>query len=544
MRPGLKSVACAAICAAAVPSIALANRAHGHHHRDHKPRHVLLISVDGLHQSDLQQWVDANPGSTLAGLVQRGTNFVNARTSFPSDSFPGMLAMATGGTSKSTGVYYDDSYDRTYYPAEDTTCSGPQGTEFIYAEPVDKNPDALNGGVSAHNGASIDSTKLARTKNAAGQCVPVYPNELLRVNSIFDVIHNAGLRTAWSDKHPAYQLLSGRNPHSIDDLYTPEVNSLATSGPGPAGGDWTSSEPRIQTYDSSKVQAVLDQIAGKPSTCVDVGPCTQVGVPAIMGMNFQAVSVGQKLPDPGTPVPAGTLPTAGGYAADGSFNVNMRSAMQFVDRSLGQMVDALKAQGLSDSTEIIISAKHGQSPIDYTKLRRVNPDDINAVVTNTTGAQFSSTSALNQQTSSVTDDVALIWHSTPFQNKSQDMIAAFNQPANRQAFDIAQVISGRRLHRLFGDPASDARVPDVIIQPHPGGLYSLSKKKVAEHGGGAPDDRHVALLVVGPSAGGAATVDEPVTTTQVAPTILRFLGLNPWSLDAARQEGTEVLPAG
>jgi hypothetical protein len=542
MRPRLKLGLCAAVCTAALPSIALANRSGDHNHRGHKPRHVLLISVDGLHQSDLQQWVNANPGSALAGLVDRGTNFTHARSTFPSDSFPGMLALATGGTPKSTGVYYDDSYDRTYYQSQDTTCTGPQGTEFIYAEPIDKNPDALDGGVSAHNGASIDPTLLARTKAVGGQCVPVYPNELLRVNSIFDVIHGAGLRTAWSDKHPAYQLLSGRDPHSIDDLYTPEVNSKATSGPGPAGGDWTSSEPRIQIYDSNKVQAVLDQIAGKPSTCVDIGPCNPVGVPAILGMNFQAVSVGQKLPDPNTQVPPGTLPTVGGYAADGSFNVNMQSAMQFVDDSIGKFVQALNAEGIADSTEIIISAKHGQSPIDYRKLTRVNPDDINAVVTNTTGAQFSSTSALNQQTSSVTDDVALIWLSTPFQNKSQDMISAFTQPANRQAFDIGQVISGRRLHHLFADPATDPRVPDVILQPHPGGLYSLSKKKVAEHGGGAPDDHNVALLVVNPGGESGGTVDERVTTTQVAPTILRYLHLNPWALDAVRKEGTEVLP--
>jgi hypothetical protein len=541
MRPSFKVGCCALACAVAAPSIALADRGEGHHH---KPRHVLLISVDGLHQSDLQQWVDRNPGSALAGLVRRGTNFTHARSTFPSDSFPGTLALATGGTPKSTGVYYDDSYDRTYYQSQDTSCTGPQGTEFIYAEPIDKNPDALDGGVSAHNGASIDPTLLARTKTAGGQCVPVYPNQLLRVNSIFDVIHNAGLRTAWSDKHPAYQLLSGRDPHSIDDLYTPEVNSKATSGPGPAGGDWTSSEARIQIYDSNKVQAVLDEIAGKPSTCVDIGPCNHVGVPAILGMNFQAVSVGQKLPDPNIPVPAGALPTVGGYAADGSFNVNMQSAMQFVDDSVGKFVQALKAEGIADSTEIIISAKHGQSPIDYRKLTRVNPDDINALVTSKTGAAFAdpNSNLLNQQTSSVTDDVALIWLSTPFQSKSGDLIAALKEPANRQAFDTASVISGRPLHRLFGDPAIDPRVPDVIVQPHPGGLYSLSKKKVAEHGGGAPDDHNVALLVVKPGRDGGDAVDERVTTTQVAPTILRFLNLNPWALDAVRQEGTEVLP--
>jgi hypothetical protein len=33
-----------------------------------------------------------------------------------------------------------------------------------------------------------------------------------------------------------------------------------------------------------------------------------------------------------------------------------------------------------------------------------------------------------------------------------------------------------------------------------------------------------------------------VGTAQVAPTILKALGLNPWQLYAVRQEGTPVLP--
>jgi hypothetical protein len=35
-------------------------------------RHVLLLSVDGLHQSDLAWYVDRHPSSALAKLVHRG----------------------------------------------------------------------------------------------------------------------------------------------------------------------------------------------------------------------------------------------------------------------------------------------------------------------------------------------------------------------------------------------------------------------------------------------------------------------------------------
>src|SRR5437762_7439016 len=75
--------------------------------------HVLLLSVDGLHAGDLQRFVDTHPKSALAWLTARGRTFTHATATKPSDSFPGLLAMTTGGTPRSTGVYYDDGYDRT-----------------------------------------------------------------------------------------------------------------------------------------------------------------------------------------------------------------------------------------------------------------------------------------------------------------------------------------------------------------------------------------------------------------------------------------------
>src|SRR4029077_8488825 len=59
--------------------------------------HVLLISVDGLHQSDLAWYVQTHPESNLAALMTRGVDYSNASTPFPSDSFPGMVGQATGG---------------------------------------------------------------------------------------------------------------------------------------------------------------------------------------------------------------------------------------------------------------------------------------------------------------------------------------------------------------------------------------------------------------------------------------------------------------
>lgn len=74
---------------------------------DHGGRgaHVLLVSVDGLHQSDVDWYVSTHPSSTMAGLVAHGVDYTKASTPFPSDSFPGLVAQVTGGNPSSTGIY-------------------------------------------------------------------------------------------------------------------------------------------------------------------------------------------------------------------------------------------------------------------------------------------------------------------------------------------------------------------------------------------------------------------------------------------------------
>src|SRR5262245_4947927 len=109
--------------------------------------HVLLVSVDGLHQSDLSWYVSHHPASALADLLRGGVDFTNAQTPFPSDSFPGMVGMVTGGNPRSTGVYYDDSWNRSLLPAGTTDCAhATAGTEVTYFEQLDRDPSRLDAG--------------------------------------------------------------------------------------------------------------------------------------------------------------------------------------------------------------------------------------------------------------------------------------------------------------------------------------------------------------------------------------------------------------
>jgi predicted AlkP superfamily pyrophosphatase or phosphodiesterase len=82
------------------------------------------ISVDGLHALDLARFVDSHPNSALAELSRHGITCSNTRTPANTDSFPGLLALVTGGSPISHGLFYDVSYDRTIFDPTNTTCAG------------------------------------------------------------------------------------------------------------------------------------------------------------------------------------------------------------------------------------------------------------------------------------------------------------------------------------------------------------------------------------------------------------------------------------
>src|SRR4029077_456036 len=87
-------------------------------------RHVLLISIDGMHALDFENCVRANTCPNLRALGRTGVNYTRTSTSRPSDSFPGLMAIVTGGTPKTVGAYYDVAYDRVLAPPMNNTGNG------------------------------------------------------------------------------------------------------------------------------------------------------------------------------------------------------------------------------------------------------------------------------------------------------------------------------------------------------------------------------------------------------------------------------------
>jgi YVTN family beta-propeller protein len=550
--------------------------------------HVLLLSVDGLHQADV---ADPNLTGDLTNILKLqsgGVNYTNAHTTSPSDSFPGTLSFLTGALPGTTGVFYDDAYSRTLFaPGSDVTTAKP-GTETTYFEAIDKNPALISGGGN-FDATSIDPTTLPL--NSKGQ--PVYPNQFLQVNTVFDVAHQAGLYTAFSDKHPAYQIANGTDPNAINDFYGPEINSttalydpvakktvdanaLLAANPftdvsryvlvdpstdpiGPFDASGISLDPNLindtthnllltEKYDDLKVQAILNEIAGQPSHPSPL--ITNPQVPALFGMNFQAVSVAQKyfkggidlLPN-GDTVPSHVL----------------EAAMMHTDASIGKIIAALHntkdpvaGGSLWNTTEVVLTAKHGQTP-------RVNPAGIMADSTlpnllNNAGATVAQATQ---------DDVSLIWlqdqaNTAKAVKTLQNFINTGTIDVNVQGTHsvlkasqvIDKILSGPDLVAAgLGDPAKNATTPDIIVVLKPGFIWVGNPLKFtfkrAEHGGFSNDDTHIALIVGGgalDSSVRGTTVDTPVQTKQIAVTALNSLGLNSDQLQGAVIEGTRGLP--
>jgi|KBSMisStandDraft_5_1062788.scaffolds.fasta_scaffold62690_3 arylsulfatase A-like enzyme len=467
--------------------------------------HVLVVSLDGFHDFDLTDYIHNHPSSALAALVQRGRRYTNATSTGPSDSFPATLAMFTGGSPVSTGVYYDVSWDDNLSPAG-SNCSV-RGTTVSYNE-------AINVSTSVRF-TTINPAKLPRNPDA--NCTPVYPHQYVHVNTIFEVIKAAGFRTAASDKHPSYEILNGPSGAGVDDLYTPEINP-----------DKKDIAKTIQN-DELKVLATLNQIAGYAST--DDAHATPVGVPTIMSMNFQAPNIGQKFSgyvvDDSGPSPA-TVTTLGPLAGTVP---GLAQAFDYVDGALQRMLDALDAQGLTDSTLIIVTAKHGNSPVDPAQLRLINPATTLIPLINSVQAGLAA---------QVTDDTnALIW----LKDHSRAAEVAAVLQANADAIGAESFYVGNQIDSLMGGElaGNPSRRPDIIIEPVQGVVYAAPASKLADHGGFHEQDLHVPLVVVYPHRA-AGTISAPVSLQQIAPTILHALQLKKNALDAVRMEHTPQLP--
>src|SRR5215471_1999733 len=394
-------------------------------------RHVLLISVDGMHQQDLTWYVKTHPLSTLASLDRRGLEYRNAKTPFPSDSYPGIVGPMTGGDPGVTGIYYDDTWNHDVFPAGTTSCTGPvPGGEAAYMEAADIDQTRLDAGQGLRGlpGSILRMTgNPLRVINPANlpvdpaTCKPILPNQYVEVNTIFNVARDAGMRTAWSDKHPANQVLSGPSGNGVQDYFTPEINSTAI---GYTTGDWTTDNAATMQYDSYKVQAVINWIRGFDHS----------------GRHFR-----------GTPAIIIS-------AKHGQSPTNPNHLARVPDSPILSAINTAWA------------ATHPSNPY----LVIVSADDDGMLLWLSDRSQTAANFVKNY----------LLTHSAAGNNIN-------DQPITVSSSGLTKVYAGAQSAKFFGVPNSDTRHPDVLGIAQHGVVYTGGTSKIAEHGGDDPQDRNV-----------------------------------------------------
>jgi len=203
-------------------------------------------------------------------------------------------------------------------------------------------------------------------------------------------------------------------------------------------------------------------------------------------------------------------------------------------------VKAIAANHLTNTTAIIITAKHGETSLDPSKRFVESTSAIQKQLFLGGVPGVGNPPAAAPLIAKLTEKAtAYIWLTD--QTKTKTVTDVLTKGAVETALNTAQILSGDSLKLLFPDPLKDPAPPDIVVVPNPGTTYEPAVQVWAEHGGFNENDVHVPLLVVHNSIQ-AGQNRALVTTTQIAPTILVLLGLDPGKLQAVKIEGTKVLP--
>ena len=137
---------------------------------------------------------------------------------------------------------------------------------MVYDESIDYNSSKIFSG-------GIDPANLPKSI-VGGKCTEIYPHARLRVNTVFELVVAAGFATAYTDKHPAYDLVRGPSGTGLSTGYFPEIAAV----PGDV--------PSIIQYDQLHVNAFLDWLNG---TTPDHSEGSLKGqIPTLSGGNFQS----------------------------------------------------------------------------------------------------------------------------------------------------------------------------------------------------------------------------------------------------------------
>lgn len=451
---------------------------------NHPAQRVILLSVDGLHALDLARWVASEPESTLAALSRRGVTYTNAHLPWD-DPAVGMLALATGGTPLSTGIFSSTFYDRALSPAGSRCATRGVAVDLLAL------PD------SVLNASDTSNDLLPR--DPANGCKPIAPHQMAGVGNVFELVHARGGITAWAGDRPALVDLY-RGPSGLG---LTEAISISATGDGATAAS---------IADDRRLAVLLHWIRGEDSAGHE-----HPGVPELFGMNFTAFAEAQRSPD------AGYVDMLGDPSAA------MTSQLRRIDASIGRIVDELRKEHLFDSTWIIVTATYTQSPMARKDLRYISRQVLQTVLNHDFQGEPAYISS---------EGAPMVWLHHP---ESADRVARA-LAAKSETLGIGEIDTHERL-KLFLEPEqAGPRSPDMVLLPQRNVIWSSGGKRVvAIRAGRGDDDTHVALLVSGAQLTGRSD-PTPIPTSQTPALLLRALGMEKLDLPALHREHSPALP--
>jgi hypothetical protein len=321
----------------------------------------------------------------------------------------------------------------------------------------------------------------------------------MRVNTLFEIVHARGGRTAWAGNSAALtDLLRGPSGQRLDEAYD-------TSESAGARVDTVPFETR---QDASRVDALLKWIDGRD--CSGHAAAS----PQIFGATLTALDAAER------------EGVSAYQSYDGRPSATVNEALTATDGQVLRILGALKKQHLYDTTWIVVTSAFGEGAISPRRAKSVDAASLAAAADSVERSVVVHVAA---------EGPAMLWLRDGA--KTDVVVAALAKRAD--ALGISTIATGADLALTMNSPADDPRMPDIVIEPRESIRYTVRGSHI--DGGDREAETHVPLLISGVQFTGR--VDKTwVPITQIAPLLMRALGMDKFDLDALHHEHTPALP--
>jgi predicted AlkP superfamily pyrophosphatase or phosphodiesterase len=225
-----------------------------------------------------------------------------------------------------------------------------------------------------------------------------------------------------------------------------------------------------------------------------------------------------------------------GHVFGGSADPSLvQTDMRDWDTDLGQIEDAYRRAGILNQTLFVITADHGMMPIE----RWVPSATIDNAITaaGTTSPDVASNSG------------DYVWLADPTKAQTvADNIMNANDPGIMCAYYLGGTTTAPAYSPSSScnvDPAIETanqyllsallngHEPQVVVLGNEGVSFSdpVSTHWKGDHGGASWESQHFPLILAGPGVKQGVTIDSPVQTEDIAPTVLAAMGVTPTGMD-------------